>query len=74
MIRLKRAFDPASKQDGVRFLVERLWLRGVKKDAHPWVICHGMQRKFDREDARILSSLADFTSVKLCASSADLRQ
>jgi len=33
MIRLKRAYDPASKDDGVRFLVERLWPRGVKKGA-----------------------------------------
>jgi PAS domain S-box-containing protein len=32
-----------------------------------WVMCHDGQRKFDREDARILSSLADFTSVTLCA-------
>ena len=32
-----------------------------------WVICHDGQRKFDREDARILSSLADFTSVTLRA-------
>jgi len=30
-----------------------------------WVICHDGQRTFDREDARILSSLADFTSVAL---------
>ena len=33
MISLKRAYDPASKDDGVRFLVERLWPRGVKKGA-----------------------------------------
>lgn len=33
MIKLKRAYDSASKEDGVRFLVERLWPRGVKKDA-----------------------------------------
>lgn len=33
MISLKRAYDPASKEDGVRFLVERLWPRGVKKEA-----------------------------------------
>ena len=33
MIRLKRAYDSASKDDGIRFLVERLWPRGVKKDA-----------------------------------------
>jgi uncharacterized protein YeaO (DUF488 family) len=33
MITLKRAYDPPSRQDGVRFLVERLWPRGVKKTA-----------------------------------------
>ena len=33
MIKLKRAYDNASRDDGTRFLVERLWPRGVKKDA-----------------------------------------
>lgn len=33
MIRLKRAYDSASKSDGTRYLVERLWPRGVKKDS-----------------------------------------
>ena len=31
MIRLKRAYEPASKDDGLRVLVERLWPRGVSK-------------------------------------------
>ena len=31
MIRLKRAYEPATNDDGVRILVERLWPRGVKK-------------------------------------------
>ena len=31
MITLKRAYDPASRTDGKRFLVERLWPRGVSK-------------------------------------------
>ena len=31
MIKLKRAYDSASKNDGIRFLVERLWPRGVNK-------------------------------------------
>jgi PAS domain S-box-containing protein len=31
-----------------------------------WVICHDTQRKFDREDVRILSSVADFTTATLC--------
>jgi uncharacterized protein YeaO (DUF488 family) len=33
MIKLKRAYEPASPDDGVRILVERLWPRGIKKDA-----------------------------------------
>src|SRR4051812_34720189 len=31
MIVLKRAYDSASPMDGTRFLVERLWPRGVSK-------------------------------------------
>ena len=31
MIQLKRAYEPASKADGLRVLVERLWPRGVSK-------------------------------------------
>jgi uncharacterized protein YeaO (DUF488 family) len=31
MIKLKRAYEPASKDDGLRILVERLWPRGVRK-------------------------------------------
>jgi uncharacterized protein YeaO (DUF488 family) len=35
MILLKRAYDRASPKDGKRFLVERLWPRGIKKSALP---------------------------------------
>jgi uncharacterized protein YeaO (DUF488 family) len=31
MIKLKRAYQPASRSDGLRILVERLWPRGVSK-------------------------------------------
>ena len=31
MITLKRVYDPVNSSDGSRFLVERLWPRGVKK-------------------------------------------
>ena len=40
MINLKRAYDPVASTDGTRFLVERLWPRGVKKTAlhvHAWL-------------------------------------
>lgn len=32
MIQVKRAYEEPSKDDGERFLVERLWPRGVKKE------------------------------------------
>ncbi len=32
MIRLKRAYEPPTEEDGTRILVERLWPRGVSKD------------------------------------------
>lgn len=32
MIQLKRVYEPKSKHDGLRVLVERLWPRGVRKD------------------------------------------
>ncbi len=31
MMKLKRAYEPASSSDGLRILVERLWPRGVSK-------------------------------------------
>jgi uncharacterized protein YeaO (DUF488 family) len=33
MIRVKRVYDPAEKSDGLRFLVDHLWPRGLKKEA-----------------------------------------
>ncbi len=33
MVKLKRAYEPAAPSDGARYLVERLWPRGVKKTA-----------------------------------------
>ena len=32
-IRLKRVYDAPAKSDGVRILVDRIWPRGVKKEA-----------------------------------------
>jgi uncharacterized protein YeaO (DUF488 family) len=33
MIKVKRVYEPVDAADGSRFLVERLWPRGVRKDA-----------------------------------------
>jgi uncharacterized protein YeaO (DUF488 family) len=30
-IHLKRVYDPRAREDGARFLVERLWPRGIRK-------------------------------------------
>lgn len=40
MVKLKRVYDPASRNDGYRVLVERLWPRGLRKEDLPlgaWV-------------------------------------
>lgn len=33
MVRIKRAYDEPARNDGYRVLVDRLWPRGVKKEA-----------------------------------------
>ncbi len=33
MIRTKRAYEPPSKEDGFRILVDRLWPRGMSKES-----------------------------------------
>jgi uncharacterized protein YeaO (DUF488 family) len=33
MIRVKRVYEPHEPDDGPRFLVDRLWPRGIKKEA-----------------------------------------
>jgi uncharacterized protein YeaO (DUF488 family) len=33
MIKIKRIYDPASPEDGLRFLVDRLWPRGLNKSS-----------------------------------------
>lgn len=32
-VRTRRAYEPAARSDGYRVLVDRLWPRGVRKDA-----------------------------------------
>jgi uncharacterized protein YeaO (DUF488 family) len=33
MLMVKRVYEPPGRQDGTRFLVERLWPRGMKKES-----------------------------------------
>jgi uncharacterized protein YeaO (DUF488 family) len=32
LLKTKRAYEPAEASDGIRFLVERLWPRGIKRE------------------------------------------
>ncbi|MEW6116287.1 MAG: DUF488 domain-containing protein [Nitrospirota bacterium] len=32
MVKIKRVYDPVSRNDGKRILVDRLWPRGIKKE------------------------------------------
>jgi uncharacterized protein YeaO (DUF488 family) len=59
MIQVKRAYDAPSSADGVRFLVDRLWPRGVTKaslgirawlkDAAP---SHDLRKRFHHDPAQ----------------------
>jgi uncharacterized protein YeaO (DUF488 family) len=33
MIKIKRVYEPPAARDGLRFLVDRLWPRGIKRQA-----------------------------------------
>ncbi len=40
VIQTKRVYEPSARSDGTRFLVQRLWPRGIKKeelDARAWL-------------------------------------
>jgi len=59
MIQVKRVYDPPQSSDGARFLVERLWPRGVKKEALPidgWLKevapSNGLRRWFGHDPTR----------------------
>ncbi len=61
MIRIKRVYEPAEPEDGRRFLVERLWPRGMKKESLPldgWLKdvapSDGLRRWFGHDPARWL--------------------
>lgn len=56
---IKRAYEPATKADGYRVLVDRLWPRGVKREAlaiDEWVKdiapSHALRREFHHDPER----------------------
>ena len=63
MLKLKRAYDPVAKDDGTRFLVERLWPRGLSKDtAAPRCVDEGRRTKH-RTQAVVQSRTGEMVTV-----------
>ena len=59
MISIKRAYEPPARGDGVRILVDRLWPRGIKKEAaqiERWMRelgpSHELRRSFGHDPSR----------------------
>jgi uncharacterized protein YeaO (DUF488 family) len=59
MVRLKRVYDPPSPEDGHRYLVDRLWPRGITKEAlqiKGWLRdlapSHSLRRWFGHDPAK----------------------
>lgn len=59
MIQVKRAYEEASNNDGARFLVERLWPRGIRKEhlqVEDWLKdvapSSGLRRWFQHDPAK----------------------
>ena len=59
LIQIKRVYEPSTKEDGARFLVERLWPRGMKKEAlqiDAWcknvAPSHDLRRWFNHDPAK----------------------
>lgn len=59
MIRVKRVYEPPDPEDGARFLVDRLWPRGLKKEGlhlDGWLKevapSHELRHRFSHEPSR----------------------
>ena len=65
MITLKRVYEEAAPDDGARFLVERLWPRGIKKAAE-------RERRSERMKGLVKKGKLPFTPVVMSWLSAEL--
>jgi uncharacterized protein YeaO (DUF488 family) len=72
MIQIKRAYKTASKTDGCRVLVDRLWPRGLSKDQlvlHQWMKdiapSNELRKKFGHDPKRWKSFVSNYKK-ELC--------
>jgi uncharacterized protein YeaO (DUF488 family) len=59
MLKLKRAYQPGTRSDGTRILVERLWARGLSKETlrvDAWLKMSVRAPNFDSGSATIRTS------------------
>ena len=74
MIKVKRAYEPVSRTDGARFLVERLWPRGILKAKLPidaWLKEVGPVRSCGSGSVTIPRSGANFGTATSVSSTRD---
>ena len=69
MLKLKRAYELAASSDGTRYLVERLWPRGIKKEAlllDAWLKdvapSDGLRRWFSHDPAKWTEFIKRYTA------------
>ena len=73
-VRLKRVYDPPSQHDGARVLVDRLWPRGLTKEAAAldvWMKDIAPSNELRKWYQRILSSGAKFREKYLAELTTD---
>src|SRR5438874_3845835 len=78
-IAVKRAYDPVSRADGTRFLVERLWPRGISeaklradawlKEAGPAPSCGSGSATIPRSGRSSVGGIAEATAHVVCDTS-----
>jgi uncharacterized protein YeaO (DUF488 family) len=79
-VRLKRAYEPASASDGYRVLIDRLWPRGISRDAarldewaHELAPSNELRRWFGHDPARFAEFRRRYTA-ELAGSEEKLRE
>jgi uncharacterized protein YeaO (DUF488 family) len=59
-LRIKRVYDPAADDDGLRVLVDRLWPRGVAKDKAHVAPSDTLRKRFHGNPARWTEFIAAY--------------
>lgn len=79
MVQIKRAYEPESRKDGYRVLVDRLWPRGIKKEDlafDEWIKelapSTALRKKFGHDPAHWKSFVAEYKKELSSATAQEL--